>query len=166
MSGTLGVDTADICGIVEYAKAVALEHVHKLHKAHIEAHVGLVAAVVFHGVGPCHAQERLVELDAAYFLEQVFCHAFEQVDDVVLFNEAHLAVDLCEFGLAVGTQVLVAEALHNLEVAVHTADHQELFERLGRLGQSIELSGIHARGHNEVAGAFGGRANQHRCLNF
>ncbi len=81
-------------------------------------------------------------------------HAFEELDYVVLVDEAHLAVDLREFGLAVGAQVFVAEAFHCLEIAVHAAHHQQLLESLGRLRQSVELSGIHARGHHEVAGAF------------
>ena len=37
---------------------------------------------------------------------------------------AHLAVDLGKFRLTIGTQVLITEALHHLEVPVDTGDHQ------------------------------------------
>ena len=55
---------------------------------------------------------------------------FEHLQNVFLSHKRHLAVDLCELGLAVGAQVLVAEAFHYLEIAVESADHQELLECL------------------------------------
>ena len=82
------------------------------------------------------------------------------------FMAAHLAVDLCKLGLTVCTKVLVAEALHNLEVTVETGYHQQLLEELRALRQSIELAGIHARGNNEVACALGCRSNEHRGLDL
>ena len=42
---------------------------------------------------------------------------------VVLVDEAHLGVELHELVLAVGPQVLVAEAAGDLVVAVEAADH-------------------------------------------
>ena len=37
---------------------------------------------------------------------------------------AHLAVDLGELRLTIGTQILISEALHHLEVPVDTGNHQ------------------------------------------
>ena len=65
-----------------------------------------------------HAHERLVHLYATDFLEQIFGHAFEEVDDVILLHKRHFAVNLCEFRLAVSTQVFVTEAFGYLEVTV------------------------------------------------
>ena len=96
----------------------------------------------------------------------MFGHAFEELDDIVLLHKAHFAVNLCEFGLTVGAEVFVAEALHNLEVAVHARYHEQLLESLGRLRQCVELSRIHTRGHHEVAGAFGSGADEHRGFDF
>jgi hypothetical protein len=45
-------------------------------------------------------------------------HAFEDLADLDLVQERGFAVDLGEFGLAVGAQVFVAEALGDLVVAV------------------------------------------------
>ena len=163
---SLGADAADVLGVVEHAESAAFEHVHQLDEAHAETGVGLVAAVVFHGVGPGHALERLVKLDSAYLLEEVLCHAFEKLDYVVLLDEAHLAVNLCELGLAVGAQVFVAEALHNLEVTVDAAYHKQLLEGLRRLGQGVELAWIHAGRHHEVACAFGSGAYEHGGFDF
>ena len=78
-------------------------------------------------------------------------HLLEDVDDVVLLHKTHLAVNLCEFRLTVGTEVFVAETLDNLEIAVHASHHQQLLQCLRRLREGIELSGIHARRHYEVA---------------
>ena len=73
----------------------------------------------------------------------MFGHTFEGLDDVFLSDERHLAVDLSELRLTVGTQVLVAETLRNLEITVETADHQQLLQCLRALRQCIELPFIH-----------------------
>ena len=49
-------------------------------------------------------------------MEHVLGPALEYLEHVLLLDERHLAVDLCEFGLTVGTQVLVAEAAYDLEI--------------------------------------------------
>ena len=71
-----------------------------------------------------------------------------------------------ELGLTVGAQVLVAEAAHNLEVLVVAGHHEQLLERLRRLGQGVELVGVHAARHDEVARAFGRGAHQIGGLDF
>ena len=78
-------------------------------------------------------------------------HSLEGLYDVFLGYERHLAVNLCEFRLSVGTQVFVAEAFHDLEIAVESRHHKQLLESLRTLRQGIELSRVHARGHDEVA---------------
>ena len=72
------------------------------------------------------------------------CHILKQTDYILLVNKAHLAVNLCELRLAVSSEVLIAEALCNLEIAVETTHHQQLLQCLWTLWQSIELSRIHA----------------------
>ena len=71
-----------------------------------------------------------------------------------------------ELGLAVGAEVLVAEAADNLEVAVHTGNHEKLLVLLRALGESVELAGVHAGGDDKVACALGGRLDEHGCLDF
>ena len=71
-------------------------------------------------------------------------HILEEVDNVVLINERHLAVNLSKLRLTVCTQVLVAETLCNLEVAVEATDHEQLLQSLRALRESVELSGVHA----------------------
>ncbi len=93
-------------------------------------------------------------------------HALEGVQHVLLLHEAHLAVDLRELRLAVGAQVFVAEAAHDLEVAVVACDHQQLLEGLGALRQRVEGAGVHAGRHHEVAGAFRGGLDQVRGLDL
>ena len=93
---------------------------------------------------PRHLLQFCGQLDTEHFAEQVAGHVFKEVDDVILVDKAHLAVYLCELGLAVGAQILVAEALGYLEVAVESAHHEQLLERLRALRQGVELSGIHS----------------------
>ncbi len=75
-------------------------------------------------------------------------------------------VDLRELRLAVGAQVLVAEAAHDLEILVEARDHEDLLEQLRRLRQRVELAGMHAAGHEVVARAFGRGARHERRLDF
>ncbi len=96
-----------------------------------EAQVGLVVAVVAHRVVELHAREvgeacRMVgaagvllgQVDAERGLPHGSNQPFEHREEIILVDEAHLDVDLRELGLAIETAVLVAEAAHDLEVAV------------------------------------------------
>ncbi len=75
---------------------------------------------------------------------------------VVLLDEAHFDVELVELARQpVGARVLVAEAGRDLEVAVEARHHQELLVLLRRLRQGVELAGVDARRHQEVARALG-----------
>src|SRR5204863_6052620 len=67
-------------------------------------------------------------------------------------------------GRAVGARVLVAKAWRDLEVAVEARDHGELLELLRRLRQRVELAGMQARRHQEVARAFRRGRGQDRRL--
>ena len=97
-------------------------------------------------------------------MEEGLDHALEHFQHVVALHERHLAVNLSELRLTVGPEVLVPEAAHDLEVAVVTGHHEELFLLLGTLGQGVELAGVHSRRHHEVAGSLGSGLNQIRGL--
>ena len=56
--------------------------------------------------------------------EEVLGHTLEGGQHILLLHEAHFAVDLCKLRLAVGAEVFVAEALHDLEIAIEAAYHQ------------------------------------------
>ena len=55
-------------------------------------------------------------------------------------DERRLDVDLRELRLAVGAQILVAEAARDLEVAVEAGHHEQLLVDLRRLRQRVELA--------------------------
>ena len=158
--GTFGTNAADVGRFVEHTEAVPFQHVHQFHKTHVETCVGFIAAVEFHGVVPSHARQ-FGQVDAFYGLEQMAAHAFEHIQNVFLFDERHFAVYLRKFGLTVGTQIFVAETFHNLEIAVESADHQQLFQCLRTLRQSVELPLIHAARHHKIARAFGRGVDQY-----
>ena len=91
---------------------------------------------------------------------------FNDMEDHLRPREADLQIDLSELRLAIGAQVFVAEAAHDLEVSVESRDHQDLLEQLRRLRQRIELAGIDAAGHEVVARALGRGARHERRLDF
>ncbi len=170
---TFGADTAYILGIGKDAKTLVfrllllccVEDVLQLNKGHAETSVGLVAAIVFHGVRPRHTRQ-FGQVYIENGLEQVTGHTFEHIQYVFLFYKGHLAVDLGELRLAVGTQVLVAEALDNLEVTVESAHHEQLLQYLRALRQCVELPGIHAARYDKVTCAFRCRVDKDRCLHL
>ena len=132
---------------------------------HAVAGIGLVGAIGIHGVPVLHAAQRAGQLDA-HLGESVAEHVLKSAHDIVLLDKAHLDVHLGELGLAVGTQVLVTEALGNLVVALHAADHKKLFEQLRALGQRVEVTGLDAAGNQEVASALGRGLEQRRGLDL
>ena len=79
----------------------------------------------------------------------------DHAEDRLLAREAHLQIDLRELKLAVGAQILVAEAAGDLEIAVEAGDHEDLLEDLRRLRQRVELAGMHAAGNQKIARALG-----------
>ena len=104
-------------------------------------------------------------LAAGEFLEHAAQHRLDRREHVLLGDEAHLDVELVELaGRAVGAGVLVAKARRDLEIAVEARHHDELLELLRRLRQRVELAGMNARRHQEVARAFRARRRQDRGL--
>ena len=102
---------------------------------------------------------------AAEFLEHAAQHRLHSVEHIFLGDEAHLDVELIELaGRTVSTGVLVAEAGGDLEVAVEARHHDQLLELLRRLRKRIELAGMNARRHQEVARALGAGRGQDRRL--
>ena len=123
-------DTADIFGLVEYGeRSSAFQHIHQLNELHTETQVGLIGAKAAHGLVPGHSLQ-LGQFYATNLLEQMACEVFEDFKHVLLVSKRHLAVNLRKLRLTVGTQVFVAEALGNLEVAIETANHQQLLQSL------------------------------------
>ena len=164
-SSTFSADTADIFSRVEHRETMTFQHIHQLNETHFEASIRFVRTIIFHSIVPSHARE-CVEFDAFDSAEKVTAHAFKHLDNILLFNETHFAVDLRKFRLTVSAKVLVAETFHDLEVTVETTHHQQLFESLRRLRQSIELTLIHTARHHEVASTFRCRFDEHRSFHF
>jgi hypothetical protein len=88
-------------------------------------------------------------------------HALHQLSDLTLVHERGLDIKLGELGLAVGPQVLVPKAAHDLVVAIEARHHQELLEQLRRLRQRVETARMQAAWHQKVPGALGRRPGEH-----
>ena len=92
-------------------------------------------------------------------------HRLDRGEHVLLGGERHLEIELVELaGRAVGARVLVAKAGRDLEIAVEAGDHQQLLVLLRRLRQRVELAGMQAGRHQEVARPLGRARGQDRRL--
>ena len=133
----------------------------EIRDRHAAAQVRLVGSVLRDRLRVRQPQERprRVLADEGH---QPFHQRLERREDEVLGRERDLEVDLRELRLAIGAQVLVAEALDDLKVPVHAGDHQDLLEDLRRLRQREELAGMHAARHEVVARPFRRGLGQHR----
>ena len=76
---------------------------------------------------------------------------FDQRLDFRRGDERSLDVDLRELRLAVGAQILVAEAAGDLEIFLDAGDLQQLLVLLRRLRQRVERAGVEPRRHEEIA---------------
>lgn len=124
---------------------------------HAESDIGGIDAVEVHGIVPRDALERARQIDIEDFFEDRANHFFANVLYIFGLDKAHFDVDLCKFGLAIESQIFVAEASSDLVIAVESRHHIELFEELWRLGQSIESPGLDAARDQVIACAFGRR---------
>ena len=134
---------------------------------HSEAEVRLVAAVVLHRFGERQTGERRRKLRLRFDgMDEFRDHALDEIENIFALDEAHFQVELGKFRLAVGAGILIAEAFDNLEVPLHAADHEELFQLLGRLRQSIELAGVQPARHKVIAGPFRRALDEYRRFDF
>ena len=83
----------------------------------------------------------------------VFHEAFADVQHVLNVHEGHFQVNLGEFRLPVGPQILVPETSGQLDIPVKSRHHAELLVQLGRLGKGIEIARMHPGGHQKVPGS-------------
>ena len=110
-------------------------------------------------------RDAMIEAHIPY-IEDAAHQGFNRLENVFLLNKAHLDVELIELPrAAVGAGIFVAETRRDLEIAVKAGDHDQLFELLRRLRQGVHFAGMQARGHEEVARAFGrGRCQDRRLI--
>ena len=138
------------------------DHVGHFHEFQRDAGIRLVRTEALHGLGIRHAREGGRQVDVQGLAEGSTHHLFHQAHDAFLVHEGGLDIELGEFRLAVGAQVLVTEALDDLVVTIEARHHQELLEDLRRLRQREELARMGARRHQVVTRAFRRGLGQHR----
>ncbi len=149
---------------LEHAELRAPQLVRDVGELEAEAAVGAVRAEAEHRLVVGHPRPRRRRQREAGRLEHRVHDGLGDLEDVVLLDEAHLEVELGELGLAVGAEVLVAEAAGDLVVALVAAHHQQLLEELRRLRQRVPRARLEPRGHEEVARPLGRGAREDRRL--
>src|SRR6185503_17361183 len=139
------------------------EDLRRVHDLQAVARIRAIAAIPLHRLAVRHARERRLDGLARGAPDRAD-HPLGERRDVFARDERALDVDLREFRLAVGTEILVAKAARDLEVAVEAGNHEQLLVDLRRLRERIELTRMHAAGHEIVPRAFGRRFRQDRRL--
>ena len=130
---TWHTDTANILSLIEHREtALTGKCILELYELHTETQIGLITTEALHSLMPCHLL-KLRQLYTSNLAEEMTSHFLEEVDNVILIDETHLAVYLCKLWLTVCTKVLITEALGYLEIAVETSHHQELLQCLRAL---------------------------------
>src|SRR5271165_5449130 len=138
--GTLGSTEppdplAKLPGLLEDLELGQVGDVGDVFQLEAVAEVGPVAAKPLHRVVVLDSREWKCELLPAELTGHGGDEKLQRGQDVLVLDERHFDVKLGELRLAVGSQVLVAEAAGDLEVTVEAGDHQQLLVELGRLRQ-------------------------------
>ena len=151
---------------LEYAKLRLFHRLAQIRHFKSVAEIRAVGSVLRHRLGVRNARERLLQ-DFAFGnerLEERRVELLDQVEDVVLVDEAHFEVELRELRLPVAARVLVAEALGDLKILFHPRRHEELLELLRRLRQSVELAGVQPARNEIVSRALRRALDENRSL--
>ena len=89
------------------------------------------------------------------FFKHAFDHWLDSGEHILLLYKAHLKIKLVEFArAAISTAIFIPKTRGNLEITVKAANHDQLFELLWCLWQSIEFAGVKASWHQKIAGTF------------
>ena len=138
---------------VERLKPTTADEVAQVFDGVPEPQVRLVGAVPFHGSGKRHPGKG-GRHTFARLVPKRHQHRLHHCVDIVRRHEGRLQIDLGELRLPVGPQVLVPETTGELEIAIEPRSHQDLLVYLRRLGQRVELPGMHAGRDEVIAGTF------------
>src|SRR6516225_10156070 len=127
--------------------------------------MGFIGTVLLHGrvVGEKRKGSFYLDFDQR---EELHHQLLDDPEEYFTLGERHFDIDLSELRLAVGAEVLIAEAANDLKIAVEAADHQDLLKQLRRLRQGVEASGIDATGHEIISRPFRRGAGHERRLDF
>ena len=132
LGGTTVHDHGPHVVVLEHAEGRVGKKVCTFHNLDVKTQVGLVGTIEAHGVGVGHAWNRGGNL-VSNELPQRHQNFLSQGDHIVLVHKAHFHVQLGEFRLAVGAEILITVAACNLVVAFHACNHEQLLKQLRRL---------------------------------
>ena len=159
LGGTPGHDYGTHVFVLEHPERGVAKELGALHQFDVEPQVGLVGTIVPHSLRIGHAGNRGGD-GVTDQLPQGDQDFFHNGDDVFLVDKAHFHVELHEFGLPVGPEVLIPIAASQLVVAFHAGHHEQLFKQLGGLRQGVPGAGLEPGRHHKVAGSLRGGAGQ------
>ena len=97
------------------------------------------------------ARQDLGEQHAAGRRDDALDHFLAVGIDVVGIDERHFQVQLSELGLTISSQIFIAKASGNLNIAVIAGDHQDLFVELRGLRQREEGARLNTAGYQIIS---------------
>ncbi len=131
-----------------------------------KAQIRFIRTKAAHALLPWDPDEMILKIHILNTLEDSLHEFLNRLEDCLFITEGHLNIDLGEFRLTVSTQILITETSGNLEILLHTGNHQQLLENLRRLRQSPEVSLVDSGRHQIVTGTLWCRTGQNWCFHF
>ena len=131
----------------------------------VDTEIRFIGSVFFHGIFVGDAAEGRFGsgLVGAEFLKYRRENVFQNGEDIFLAGESHLHIQLIELARrTVCTGILITEAGGDLEIAVETGGHEQLFELLGSLRKCIKFARVVSGGNEIVSRTFRRGAGQDR----
>ena len=132
-------------------------------KLHTNTGIRLIGAVSIHCIPVLNFAQWSWELNA-HLCKCIAQNILKLSHDIFLADKCHLHINLRKLRLTICTEVLVAETLSNLVVALNTANHQQLLQQLWRLWQCVEVPALHPGWNQEVTSSLRSRFKQRWSL--
>ena len=150
----------------KYTEAAASNRFRNINQFHAETGIRLIGTITVHRVYPFHSLQRKRDIQADRLLAHIGNKALVHIHYIIHIYKGQLHIHLRKFRLTIRTQVLIAETLCNLEIAVIPGAHQQLLEQLRGLGQRIKVTGMHTAGNQIVSCALRSGFAQDRRFNL
>ena len=123
-------DTAVFYDSIEHFKVRILNIFRHIDQFHTKTQVRLIAAKTIHSFVPGQTLHRQLDLFTHSAFKYIRHQAFHHFHNILSVYERHFNIQLSKFRLTVSTQIFIAEAAGDLEITLHTGNHQDLFKNL------------------------------------
>ena len=116
--------------ILKYNKFAVFDSLCHINQLHAETDIRFIRTESVHCFLPGHSLDRELYIDIQYIFEQMRKQSLIDINDIINIYKRKFHIHLCKFRLTVCTKVFITETFYDLEIAVISGAHQQLFEDL------------------------------------